>query len=142
MIRPFQPADLKPVAEIWLSANLQAHPFIPARYWQENLASVKDQLMTAELYVWINAATGALLGFIGLRGDYIAGLFVRQDARSRGLGRELLNHAKAQKGALSLRVYEKNRRALQFYRREGFVLQRYGVDADTGEREMILIFQP
>lgn len=142
MIRPFQPADLEPVAEIWLSANLQAHPFIPAQYWRKNLASVKTQLMTAELYVWGDAATGALLGFIGLRGDYIAGLFVRQDACSRGLGRELLNLAKAQKGALSLRVYEKNRRAARFYRREGFTLQRYVMDAATGEREMILVFQP
>ena len=58
------------------------------------------------------------------------------------MGRELLSHAKALKGGLSLSVYEKNRRAVNFYQREGFAVQRYGVDADTGETEMIMIYEP
>lgn len=30
MVRPFAPADLDRIMEIWLAANLQAHCFVPA----------------------------------------------------------------------------------------------------------------
>ena len=110
MIRKFQPEDLEAVAGIWLASNIQAHSFIPEQYWRDHYAAVKEQLAEAELYVWTDSAGGEPLGFIGLSGSYIAGLFVRQDARSKGVGRELLRHAKALKGGLSLSVYEKNRR--------------------------------
>lgn len=142
MIRAFQAGDLEAVAGIWLSSNLQAHSFIPEKYWIDNYAAVREQLAEAELYVWAEAAGEEPMGFIGLSGNYIAGLFVRQDVRSKGLGRELLAFAKAQKGQLRLGVYEKNRRAVAFYQREGFTNERYGVDAGTGEPEIIMVYKP
>ena len=63
---------------------------------------------------------GEILGFLGLEGDYIAGIFVRHGAQSRGVGKKLLDRAKEGRGRLSLRVYEKNTRAAAFYRRGGF----------------------
>ena len=72
---------------------------------------------------------------MGLEGNYVAGLFVRQDARSRGVGKELLDCAKAHRTQLSLSVYRKNERAAAFYQREGFVVLAAGVDANTGEPE-------
>lgn len=142
MIRKFQAGDLEAVAGIWLASNIQAHSFIPEQYWRDNYTAVKEQLAEAELYVWTETAGGEPLGFIGLSGNYIAGLFVRQEARSKGVGRELLSYAKALKGGLSLSVYEKNRRAVNFYRREGFAARRYGVDTDTGETEMMMVYEP
>lgn len=141
MIRKFQAGDLEAVAGIWLSSNIQAHSFIPEQYWRDNYAAVKEQLAAAELYVWADTAGGAPLGFIGLSGNYIAGLFVRQEARSKGVGRELLGHAKALKGQLSLSVYEKNRRAVRFYQREGFAIQQYGTDEATGETEVRMAYK-
>lgn len=71
MIRAFQPADLDPVAEIWLTANLQAHSFIFPEYWRGNLALVKELLLQAEVYVYEKG--GEILGFAGLDGAYIEG---------------------------------------------------------------------
>ena len=109
MIRRAEPSDLGAVLRIWLDANLDAHAFIPAEYWQGCRGLVQEMLPQAELYVHQDPA-GWIDGFLGLEGNYVAGLFVRQDARSRGVGKELLDCAKAHRTQLSLSVYRKKRK--------------------------------
>ena len=138
MVRNFTPADLEPVAEIWLTANCQAHPFIPASYWEDRLEEVKTALLQAEVYVW--EERGTPLGFVGLQGGYIAGIFVRPGEQSRGGGRLLLARARAGREPLTLSVYRKNIRAAAFYRREGFSLLKEGIDPATGEAEETMIW--
>ncbi|WP_195984219.1 GNAT family N-acetyltransferase [Clostridium sp. D33t1_170424_F3] len=134
MIRAFQKRDLEPVMEIWLSANLQAHPFVPRSYWESHFAEVKTMLPQAELYV--AEEDGVVRGFIGLDGGYIAGLFVAEAWRSRGIGRQLLKKAKSLYLALALHVYEENEPAVRFYRREGFLQEETRVDPETNCREI------
>ncbi len=139
MIRKFQKTDLPQTADLWLNANLEAHSFIPASYWKENLEAVKEAFLQAELYVF--EENGQLLGFLGLSGDYIAGLFVRQHARSKGIGRQLLDTAKEQKNRLHLQVYEKNTAAIKFYQREHFHIQGRQTDPDTQESEYLMVWE-
>lgn len=139
MIRTLSQGDLDAAAQLWLEGNLQAHPFIPARYWQENLQPVRAMLAQAEVYVYEDQ--GILQGFIGLEGDYIAGLFVRQEARSRGIGTALVEYVRKDRQALSLHVYRDNPRAAAFYRRAGFSLQGEGTDAATGAAEYQMAWQ-
>ena len=126
------------MSAIWLDANREAHAFIPTAYWLGHLEEVRAALAQAEVWVFADEARPELLGFVGLQGDYIAGIFVRREARSRGVGRRLLDHVKAGHPRLCLRVYEKNQRAAAFYRREGFRLVEKGVDPETGETELLL----
>ena len=138
MIRPLKTADLEAVAALWLAANLQAHAFIPAQYWREHYRPVRGLLAQAEVYVY--EVSGVLQGFIGLDGDYIPGLFVQPGAQSRGIGKALLDFAKAGRPSLSLQVYQNNTGALRFYQREGFVIQDAGVDQDTGEGDYTMVW--
>lgn len=62
------------------------------------------------------------------------------DAQSRGIGRQLMEHAKRLRGQLSLSVYQKNESAIRFYRREGFRIERTGVDEETGEPEFTMVW--
>ena len=82
-----------------------------------------------------------ILGFIGLNGNYIEGIFVDAEERSKGIGRQLLDYAKGVKGSLSLNVYAKNERAIAFYEREGFAVRHTGLDEQTGEKEYQMIWQ-
>lgn len=79
-----------------------------------------------------------LAGFIGLTGDYIAGIFVEAEEQSRGVGKQLLVRAKQDRKRLTLQVYEKNERAVHFYQREGFRVVSRDVDEDTGEAEYVM----
>lgn len=139
MIRAFQPADLDPVTEIWLTANLQAHSFIFPEYWRGNLALVKELLLQAEVYVY--EKDGEILGFVGLDGEYIEGIFAAGKAQSQGIGKSLLDFLKAKKPELHLNVYQKNTRAIRFYEREGFQIQSEGLDEATGEKDYAMAWQ-
>ena len=133
MIRKFESRDLDAVMQIWLHGNLDAHAFIPADFWTDHFEMVRDILPQAELYVHENEATRQIDGFIGLSESHIEGIFVAKSARSKGIGKALLEYAKSRKPRLTLSVYQKNERAIAFYRREKFVVQSEGIDEDTNE---------
>ena len=87
--------------QIWLESNLQAHSFIEASYWEKNYEAVKEMLPHAEIYVCIDKSTEQIAGFIGLydrsEEDYIEGIFVKSTARSKGIGKFMLDHVKGRK---------------------------------------------
>ena len=133
-------SDLERVAEIWLAANVRAHDFIPRQYWEGQLETVRTLFPQAELYVWQDG-DGAVQGFVGLSGEHIEGIFVWPPAQSRGVGRALLDRAKAAHGRLTLNVYRNNDRAAAFYRREGFQTRGESVDESTGEAECRMVWE-
>ena len=131
MIRNFRENDLNTVMQIWLDTNIKAHSFIPYNYWTENYNNVKDILPKAEIYVYENDITKQIDGFIGLTDHYIEGIFVKESVQSKGVGKQLLEHTKGIKPNMSLKVYQKNTRAISFYQRENFLIQSEGIDDTT-----------
>ena len=136
MIRHLNETDLTEILSVWLNTNLQAHSFIPAEYWKENYDIVKQMLPQAEVYVY--EQNGHIAGFIGLMEQEIAGLFVQDTLQSKGIGKQLLDYVKKRKSCLTLHVYRKNQRAVQFYLREQFYIQSQETDSSTGEREYVM----
>ena len=136
MIRKFETQDLGTVMQIWLHGNLNAHAFIAASFWRGHFEMVRDLLLQAELYVHENEAPRQIDGFIGLTENHIEGIFVAKAARSKGIGKALLDYVKSRRPRLDLSVYQKNERSLAFYRREQFVVQAEGIDEDTNEAEI------
>lgn len=141
MIRVLREQDLAAVMEIWLDANVKAHHFIPEAYWAGHFPAVREMLPQAEIYVFENDSSHEIEGFIGLTGSYIAGIFVKEAAQSKGIGGQLLNHAKQRRTRMELSVYRKNARAVQFYQREQFAVQSERVDGDTGEKELVMAWE-
>ncbi len=140
MIRIFRKNDLPAVMQIWLGTNIKAHDFIPKEYWMSNYAMVKNALPQAEIYVYVDDKTKEIDGFIGLTGNYIAGIFVKNGTQSKGIGKQLLDYAKNIKSSLRLSVYQKNVRAVCFYQREHFVIQSEHMDDDTNEKEFAMVW--
>ena len=140
MIRKFETQDLDAVMQIWLHGNLDAHAFIAASFWTEHFEMVRDLLPQAELYVHEDASTRQIDGFIGLTENHIEGIFVAKAARSNGIGKALLEYTKSRKPCLTLSVYQKNQRALAFYRREQFTVHSESIDEDTNEAEIQMLW--
>lgn len=90
----------------------------------------------AEIYVYENL--GKISGFIGLNKDYIEGIFVEKNMRSKGIGKQLLNYVKKLKEEMHLSAYQKNYKANSFYQREDFVIQSESIDNDTNEKELLM----
>lgn len=138
MIRIFRESDLSAVMKIWLDTNIKAHNFISKEYWTSNYEMVKEILPKAEIYVYEDDATNLIDGFIGLTDSYIVGLFVKDTAQSKGIGKQLLDHVKSIKFNMSLSVYQENIRAVHFYQREEFQIQSENIDDNTNEKELIM----
>ena len=123
----------------WLHTNKKAHDFIAETYWDEHFEMVEGMLGDAEIYVF--EEQGQIKGFVGLDGEYIAGIFVREKEQSLGIGKQLLDFVKSLKGQLKLNVYQKNERAIKFYTREQFEIQDEQTDEATGEAEYLMLWK-
>ena len=93
-------------------------------------------LPQAEVYVYED--NKIIQGFVGVRDEYIEGIFVSDKMKSHGIGKALLDYIKDKKARLQLNVYQKNVRAMSFYQREGFTIQSEGLDEFTGEKEYVM----
>ena len=117
-IRKANKVDINRVMDIWLQANLEAHNFVDPSYWKDNFAVVKQEIQSADVFVV--EVKNEIVGFAGLKEDYLAGIFFDQKVRHQGLGTELLNYLKQRYPQLILDVYQKNLAAINFYRKNGF----------------------
>ena len=133
MIRTFTVQDAETVMKIWLEGNAEAHDFVPRKYWVSQYRLVQQQLLQADIYVYEQDKN--IWGFAGMMGDYLAGIFVDGNHRSMGIGKSLLDYLKEMYPMFSLKVYQKNRRAVKFYLREELMIVSKGADADTAETE-------
>lgn len=79
-IRKFEKKDTEQVMRIWLDGNIETHGFVPEAYWMSHFPLVQEQLLQADLYVY--EQSGTIQGFVGMTGDFLAGIFVDKKYRS------------------------------------------------------------
>lgn len=121
---------------LWLNCNISAHYFIKKEYWENNYDNVKKSICNAEIYIYENE--NKLIGFVGIVDDYVAGIFVKTKFQSNGIGKNLLDYVKTKHNKLSLSVYKKNERAINFYLKENFSILREKIDNETNETEFFM----
>jgi putative acetyltransferase len=119
-IRPYRPEDKPRLLSIWRAASEIGHPFFSNDQLDE------QQKLVEEVYLpkaenWVAQYDGEPVGFIGLMGNFVGGLFVAPEAHGLGIGRALIAHALEHNNSLELDVYALNESAVGFYHRLGFV---------------------
>ena len=138
MIRKMEKKDTDHVMQIWLEGNLEAHSFVEENYWISNYPLVREQLLQAEIYVY--EQDKLIQGFVGMAGNYLAGIFVDKKYRSLGIGKSLLEHIKKNYPGFSLHVYQQNLRAVNFYLREELYIASEGLDEATEKKEYTMVW--
>ena len=87
--------DIESILNIWLNASLQAHDFIPATYWEQQLLPMRDlYLPLAENYVIKDNQN--VTGFASLLKSeaVLAALFIAPHQQSLGYGTALIDFFK------------------------------------------------
>ncbi|KJV27600.1 GNAT family N-acetyltransferase [Luteibacter yeojuensis] len=121
-IRPYTPGDNAPLFALWLRSVRATHTFLSEGDVQAIAPLVRDGALVA-LEVWVlEGGDGEHLGFMGLDGSKLEALFIDPAHAGQGGGTQLLAHARAIKGALTVDVNEQNPAALAFYQARGFVV--------------------
>jgi len=139
MIKKFDISKLDDVMAIWLETNIKAHSFIPEEYWIKNFDMVKQVLPSADIYVY--EENNIIKGFIGIvEQNYIAGIFVKKEYQKEGIGQKLIDHCKSRYPYLLLDVFTKNKRAINFYNKNDFIVVDERIHKDTKEMEYTMSF--
>jgi len=139
MIKKFDISKIDDVMAIWLETNINAHSFTPKEYWIENFGMVKQMLPSADIYVY--EESNLIKGFIGVvEQNYIAGLFVKKEYQKEGIGQKLIDHCKYRYPYLILDVFTKNKRAVNFYYKNDFIVVDERIHGDTEEMEYTMSF--
>ena len=131
MIRKYQPADCDDVLNVWARASALAHPFLSRDFLElerHNIANV--HLPKADTWVW--EADGHVVGFISLLGNEVGAIFVDPEFHRSGIGRALMEKARALRGELEVEVFERNLLGRAFYAKLGFELMHRSAHNQTG----------
>lgn len=139
MITKLTTSKLDIVMKIWLETNIEAHYFIPEEYWHNNFEMVKQVLPQAEVYVFEEDTI--IKGFIGIVDNcYIAGLFVKKEYQNQNVGHELIEFCKDKYEKLSLDVFVRNEKAINFYLKNDFRISCKKINEDTNEEEYFMTY--
>jgi RimJ/RimL family protein N-acetyltransferase len=136
-IRAYSDDDIERILEIWFRASLVAHPFLD----QDFLLAEREQIVDHWLPM---AATsvyeidGRVMGFLSLIDNEVGAIFVDPDHHGEGVGRALMDRARATRPHLELDVFELNWPGRRFYVRYGFRLIGRHVHTPTGYAQLRL----
>src|SRR5579872_1895871 len=93
-IRPYSDQDFDAVTSLWLSSWQSAG--VPS---EVTLSEVRERWpgeLAAGWIVHVAVAANRILGFIAHRDDVLEQLFIAPDCQGRGIGKRLLDFAKAE----------------------------------------------
>jgi GNAT superfamily N-acetyltransferase len=96
-------------------------PWLAGRHSpEEDRAYFRDRVFAACM-LWGAFEHGRLIGFIAFREGWVDQLYVLPHAQRRGIGKSLLDIAKAANAGLSLWTFQRNEHARSFYEANGFL---------------------
>lgn len=132
-VRPARADDRERLVDVWERSVRATHHFLTEHDIVALRPLVAEELASDTVDWWVLTAAdpGEPIGFLGVVGATIEGLFIDPDHLGRGGGKLLVAHAQCLAGAaLSVDVNEQNDAAVAFYQAAGFsVVGRSPVDA-------------
>lgn len=134
-------ADADAVAEVARYSRKHFLPYLPELH---TLAEDKVFFRTVvfqENDVWLAEDEDEVVGFCAFRNGWLDHLYVLPSHVGKRLGARLLNIAKETYPHLQLWTFQKNARAISFYKREGFVKLRETDGSENEERIPDALFE-
>lgn len=139
MIKEFKEEQLDEVMKIWLQMNIKAHDFIDSKHWKDNFDMVKYVMPKSEIFVY--EEDNIIKGFLGMYNDlYIAGIFILEEFQKQGIGKKFIDFMKEKSSHLELDVYAKNKKAINFYKKNNFIVESEKKDTENNEVEYVMIW--
>ncbi|MGO1059594.1 GNAT family N-acetyltransferase [Planococcus sp. FY231025] len=120
-IRPYEPPYAHEAAKMWRLSKEEAigqkeiHSF-------ESHVQFLDEVLPKEYQIHLAFEDKEVVGLVVFYADELNQLYVAPAHQGKGIGKQLLNFAKAHSGgSLFLYTFEVNRNAQRFYEKNGFV---------------------
>lgn len=111
--------DYPLLIDIWESAVRATHHFLSEEDFHFYKSHIPIYFEHVALYMY-KASDGKVKGFLGVTDDSIEMLFIENESRGTGIGKELLEYAVKALNVRRVDVNEQNKQALHFYYHFGF----------------------
>lgn len=110
------------VMDLWLRTSTHDHPFVEPNFWENHYDFVKQKYIAdKDTYIYIE--DDKIVGFTGVTDDnMVTGLFVDPAYQNRGIGKALIKFLQTEYSILHVKTYAKNRKALAFATKLGFII--------------------
>ncbi|WP_313798278.1 GNAT family N-acetyltransferase [Cytobacillus sp.] len=136
-IRLNKKTEINKLVEIWYEGSLIAHDFIDKDYWKAQQTEMEEKYIPmSETYIVSNEKD--VVGFVSMLDNYLAALFIDVKHQGGGYGKGLLDFIKSQRENIQLKVYKRNKKAVDFYLKNGFVIKEETLDEHTSEEEFLM----
>ncbi|MGV1064726.1 N-acetyltransferase [Clostridium perfringens] len=139
-IRELKNCEIDDIMRIWLESTIEAHYFIEEEYWKKNYEVVRDSYIPmAKTFVYYDKEK--IKGFISvIDSNFIGALFVHTKSQGSGIGKSLVEYVKNKYKNIELAVYKDNKKAIEFYEKEGFKIIKEQENEDSGHLEYLMSY--
>ena len=137
MIRKYEDKDATELLDAWHSASQVGHPFLTEDFFEQERKNILA-LYLPNAETWVFELDGMVVGFIALIGDEVGALFVHSQYHRRGIGKQLMDHARSIRESLELDVFEENSTGRGFYEKYGFREISRHMHEETGRMQLRL----
>ncbi|MGN0106517.1 MAG: GNAT family N-acetyltransferase [Hominilimicola sp.] len=122
MIKLMDNSQTYEVMDLWLRTTTHSNSFVEQNFWEKYYDYVKEKYID-EKDTFVCMEDGKIIAFTCVSSDNkIEGLFVDPAYQNRGIGTEIIDFLKSEYSILHIEVYARNRKALAFSTRLGFLI--------------------
>ena len=133
MIRKHTPEDLESILDVWYQSSTLAHPFLEKGFVEKVKKDMRDMYIPGS-ETWVYEEEGTVIGFVGMMGNEIGGLFVLPSHHSKGVGTKLVDFIRESHQELEVEVFLKNKIGRAFYDKYGFEIFSEELHEPSGEQ--------
>jgi GNAT superfamily N-acetyltransferase len=140
MIRRGRADDLHAIGRVFLAARDEM-AYLP-RIPEEHRSQIATLITRGRDEVWVADEDGQVVAFADLRDDWLAHIYVHPSRQGRGLGTDLIEHAKRRRpDGFRFWVFQNNAGARRFYERHGCRVVKLTDGADNMEHEPDALYE-
>jgi putative acetyltransferase len=132
MIRKHLEADLEPILDVWHKSSTLAHPFLDEAFVEKAAKAMREMYIPGS-ETWVYEENGIIIGFIGMMGNEIGGLFVLPNHHSKGVGRQLVDFISDLHEEMEVEVFKENKIGRAFYDKYGFKVINETLHEESGQ---------
>lgn len=119
--RPYEDSDKQRLLEIYDAVVPQSHYFLSKDTLLKERQICEEFLDRSNIKTIVLEANSEIVGFSTLASEIkMAGFFIDEQFQGKSLGRKLIEYIQKDMHTIELAVYERNRKALRFYKNNGF----------------------
>lgn len=130
VIREYSAYDFDAVTILWRVARERSLPEFQREkgyFFFEDQDYFRDHILTKNI-VWVAEIDKRAVAFMAVEGEFIDQLYIHPNYQRRGIGKALLDFARAQSpDHLWLYTLQVNVNARVFYEKNGFVAEKFGI---------------